>query len=60
MSPALEELSEDVAAAHDEPVSVRSVETVSAMDLIMGAVDEDAAGQDTSESEQDAEDPASA
>lgn len=71
MSPALEELSEDVAAAHvepevaevedaEEPVSVRSVETVSAMDLIMGAAEEDAAGQDDSESHRDAEDPASA
>jgi hypothetical protein len=79
MSPALEELSEDVAAAHvepeveetedaveedvresDEPVNVKSVETVSAMDLIMGAADEGAAEQDDSGSDQDAEGPASA
>jgi hypothetical protein len=76
MSPALEELSEDVAGAHvdpatedsspedaqesDEPVNVRSVETVSAMDLIMGAADEGAAEQDDSGSDQDAEGPASA
>jgi len=76
LSPALEELSEDVADAHvepeavedvedvaqesDEPVNVRSVETVSAMDLIMGAAEESAAEQDDSESDQDAEGPASA
>jgi uncharacterized RDD family membrane protein YckC len=93
MSPALEELSEDVAGAHvepeveeaeevvedevagvsatedsspndaqesDEPVNVTSVETVSAMDLIMGAAEESAAEQDDSESDQDAEGPASA
>ena len=85
MSPALEELSEDVAGAHvepeaeeaeeaeaveeaiegdapesDEPVNVTSVETVSAMDLIMGAAEENAAEQDDSESDQDAEGPASA
>ena len=76
MSPALEELSEDVAAARvepepeeavadgadasDEPVNVRSVETVSAMDLIMGAAEEDASGQDQGESHQDDQDPASA
>jgi uncharacterized RDD family membrane protein YckC len=79
MSPALEELSEDVAAAHvepeveeaedaveedvqesDEPVNVKSVETVSAMDLIMGAADESAAEQDDSGSDQDAEGPDSA
>jgi uncharacterized RDD family membrane protein YckC len=83
MSPALEELSEDVAGAQvepevegaeeaeeetvedaaepsDEPVNVRSVETVSAMDLIMGAAEESAAEPDDSESDQDAEGPASA
>jgi uncharacterized RDD family membrane protein YckC len=81
MSPALEELSEDVAAAHvepeavepeaatedsspsgesDEPVNVKSVETVSAMDLIMGAAEENAPEQRDSESDQDAESPASA
>jgi len=79
MSPALEELSEDVAAAHvepeveetedaveeevqesDEPVNVKSVETVSAMDLIMGAADESAVEQDDSGSDQDAEGPDSA
>jgi uncharacterized RDD family membrane protein YckC len=43
----------------DGPVNVKSVETVSAMDLIMGAAEEDAAGEDVSESAQDAEDPAS-
>src|SRR5262245_19224013 len=78
MSPALEELSGDVAAAHvepeaeeaeeapeadayesAEPVNVKSVETVSAMDLIMGAADEDASEQPASESDQGAEDPAS-
>jgi uncharacterized RDD family membrane protein YckC len=62
-SPSLEELAEDVAAAHvepeadpveapsedDEPVNVKSVETVSAMDLIMGAADEEAASEDGSE-----------
>ncbi|MET0614546.1 MAG: RDD family protein [Thermoleophilaceae bacterium] len=52
MSPSLEGLAADVAAAHDsgqddeadedEPVSVKSVETVSAMDLIMGAAEENA------------------
>jgi len=80
MSPALEELSEDVAGAQvepevdepeeevvedgaeprDEPVNVRSVETVSAMDLIMGAAEESAAEPDDSESDQDAGGPASA
>ena len=69
-SPSLEELAEDVAAAHaepeadalhesagdDEPVNVKSVETVSAMDLIMGAAEEDAASDDRPE---DAEDSAS-
>jgi uncharacterized RDD family membrane protein YckC len=62
-SPSLEELAEDVAAAHvepetdpveapsedDEPVNVKSVETVSAMDLIMGAADEEAISDDGSE-----------
>jgi hypothetical protein len=79
VSPALEELSEDVAAAQvepeveeadeaveddaqdsDEPVNVKSVETVSAMDLIMGAAEETAAEQDDSGSDPDAEEPASA
>ena len=86
-SPSLEELAEDVAAAHvepqvqepeaeepevqeaeaaeglpedDGPVNVKSVETVSAMDLIMGAAEESASEQDDSESEQDAEGPAPA
>ena len=85
MSPSLEELAQDVAAAHsapevepvdadsgdqpedaageepvDEgPVNVKSVETVSAMDLIMGAAEEDAAGQSGADSEQDAGDAAS-
>src|SRR5215211_1915781 len=79
MSPALEELSDDLAAAHvepeadeaeqpaeddasesDEPVNVKSVETVSAMDLIMGAAEESAPKQDDSTSDRDAEGPASA
>jgi uncharacterized RDD family membrane protein YckC len=57
MSPSLEELAEDVAAAHvedDGPVNVKSVETVSAMDLIMGAAEEDSAAQ---EPDQDPEEP---
>jgi hypothetical protein len=72
-SPSLEELAQDVAAAQaepeaapedaeavdDEPVNVRSVETVSAMDLIMDAAEEDAGGQDGPDSSQDAEDSAS-
>jgi uncharacterized RDD family membrane protein YckC len=69
-SPSLEELAQDVAATHeeieadavqepaddDEPVNVKSVETVSAMDLIMGAADEDASSDDRPD---DAEDSAS-
>jgi uncharacterized RDD family membrane protein YckC len=72
-SPSLEELAQDVAAAQaepeaapedaeavdDEPVNVKSVETVSAMDLIMGAAEEDAGGEDGPDSAQDAEDSAS-
>lgn len=69
-SPVIEELAGDVAAAHaepgvedqpedDEPVNVKSVQTVSAMDLVMGAAEE-RAGESTSESARDAEDPASA
>ena len=83
MSPSLEELAQDVAAAHsapeieeiesvedagpgdqpeepadeepadDGPVNVKSVETVSAMDLIMGAAEEDAAEPSDAASEQD-------
>ena len=62
MSPSLEGLAADVAAAqetanesaeeapeHDEPVTVRSVETVSAMDLIMGAAEEDSAKSEEDE-----------
>jgi uncharacterized RDD family membrane protein YckC len=66
MSPSLEGLAADVAAAQDSgqgddeepadepseddgPVNVKSVETVSAMDLIMGAAEEDAAQQDDDE-----------
>jgi uncharacterized RDD family membrane protein YckC len=70
-SPSLEELAEDVTAAHvapeaeeaeelpedDGPVNVKSVETVSAMDLIMGAADEDKAASEGGS--EDAEDPAS-
>ncbi len=66
----IEELADDVAAAHaepgvedqpedDEPVNVKSVQTVSAMDLVMGAAEERAA-ESTTESAQDPEDPASA
>jgi uncharacterized RDD family membrane protein YckC len=73
-SPSLEELADDVAAAHvepevdeteagepeavenDGPVNVKSVETVSAMDLIIGAAEEDSAAQ---ESDPDAEEPSS-
>ena len=47
-------------AEDDQPMTVKSVETVSAMDLIMGAAEESAAEQDDSESDQDAEGPASA
>ena len=36
----------DEAAESDEPVNVKSVETVSAMDLIMGAAEEDSAESD--------------
>jgi hypothetical protein len=53
VSPSLEGLAADVAAAQepgqeeeagdDGPVNVKSVETVSAMDLIMGAAEEDSA-----------------
>ena len=43
----------------DEPVNVKSVQTVSAMDLVMGAAEERAA-ESTSESAEDAENPASA
>jgi uncharacterized RDD family membrane protein YckC len=60
MSPSLEGLAADVAATQDadrdedaeadadddEPVNVKSVETVSAMDLIMGAEEEDSAKSD--------------
>jgi uncharacterized RDD family membrane protein YckC len=66
-SPSLEELAEDVAAAHvepeveeadelpedDGPVNVKSVETVSAMDLIMGAAEEDNASEGGSEHAED-------
>jgi uncharacterized RDD family membrane protein YckC len=44
----------------DGPVTVKSVETVSAMDLIMGAAEADAAEESTPDSAQDAEDPSSA
>jgi hypothetical protein len=57
---AVEEVVEDAAEPSDEPVNVRSVETVSAMDLIMGAAEESAAEPDDSESDQDAGGPASA
>jgi uncharacterized RDD family membrane protein YckC len=92
-SPSLEELAQDVAAAHvavevepepepeldelpdpgvdelaepgldepaddDGPVTVKSVETVSAIDLVMGGASEDDSSESTSESAMDAEDPA--
>jgi hypothetical protein len=93
LSPSLEELAQDVAAAHstpedeeiepvedagsgdqaeeatdepagdepvdDGPVNVKSVETVSAMDLIMGAAEEDAAEQSGADFEQDSQGSAS-
>ena len=46
-TPSLEQLAHDVAAVRteddpaDEPMTLRSVETVSAIDLVMGAADED-------------------
>jgi uncharacterized RDD family membrane protein YckC len=46
-TPSLDELARDVAAVRtddesdDEPMTLRSVETVSAIDLVMGAADED-------------------
>ena len=52
--PSVEDQPED-----DEPVNVKSVQTVSAMDLVMGAAEE-RASESTSESAPDAEDPASA
>jgi uncharacterized RDD family membrane protein YckC len=74
-SPAIESLAQDVAATHsepdvedeaqadepqdEEPVSVKSVETVSAIDLVMGSAEEQSS-EGASESSQDAEDPASA
>jgi uncharacterized RDD family membrane protein YckC len=59
----VEEASADDAPEEPEdegPVNVKSVETVSAMDLIMGAAEADAAEESTSDSAQDAEDPSSA
>ena len=62
-SASLEALAHDVAAAQadsdedepvDEPVTLRSVETVSAIDLVMGAADED----DATEPDRDPEGPA--
>ena len=53
-TPALEALAQDVAAAGaesdddepaDEPITLRSVETVSAIDLVMGGADEDASSE---------------
>jgi uncharacterized RDD family membrane protein YckC len=44
-----EDASADEASESDEPVNVKSVETVSAMDLIMGAAEEDSAKQDEDE-----------
>ncbi len=63
-SPSLEELARDVAAAHAEPeaeveapadeesdeeVTVKSVETVSAIDLVMGGAPEDDSSDDAPE-----------
>ena len=59
----VEESSADDAPEEPEdegPVNVKSVETVSAMDLIMGAAEADAAEESTSDSAQDAEDPSTA
>ena len=62
-TPSLEELAHDVVAARaepsedepaDEPMTLRSVETVSAIDLVMGAADED----DSSEQDPAPEGPA--
>jgi uncharacterized RDD family membrane protein YckC len=62
-TPSLEELAHDVVAAQaepsedepaDEPMTLRSVETVSAIDLVMGAADED----DSSEQDPAPEGPA--
>jgi uncharacterized RDD family membrane protein YckC len=62
-TPSLEELARDVAAARtepdedepaDEPMTLRSVETVSAIDLVMGGVPE----EDSSEQDQAPEGPA--
>ena len=44
----------------NECYGVKAVETVSAMDLIMGAAENDAAEQSGADSEHDGEDPASA
>jgi uncharacterized RDD family membrane protein YckC len=44
----------------DEPVNVKSVETVSAIDLVMGGVSEEDSSEDSAESAPDAEGPASA
>jgi uncharacterized RDD family membrane protein YckC len=59
----VEESSADDAPEEPEDeglVNVKSVETVSAMDLIMGAAEADAAEESTPESAQDAEDPSTA
>jgi hypothetical protein len=69
-SPTLEELAQDVAAARaetegedmpedDEPINVKSVETVSAIDLVMGGAEESAADAG-SDSAHDDEGPAPA
>jgi hypothetical protein len=73
-SSSLEELAQDLVAAHvepeadepedelpedDGPVTVKSVETVSAIDLVMGAVSEDESPEGASESARDGEDSAS-
>ncbi|HEX6653080.1 MAG TPA: RDD family protein [Thermoleophilaceae bacterium] len=46
---AAEDASHEDAPGDDEPVNVKSVETVSAMDLIMGAAEEDSAKPDEDE-----------
>jgi hypothetical protein len=55
--PVEDEPVEDEPVEDDGPVTVRSVETVSAMDLIMGAAEEDAS-DDRSESAHDLPDSA--
>ncbi len=58
--PDAEEVDADEDAPEDDgPVTVTSVETVSAIDLVMGGVSEEDSSESSSESDQDAQDPAS-